>query len=159
MLGERWYIYKNQGHRYGGTGGGKACVQGHDHRWNGLGGERCLKVKAGREGWEEKGVGDWLGAPGRNSSLSLNVMCVTARRWHLSLWRIPMKIKKPWNTFLWKVSSHLFSICHVLSALLWKQSHYSSPRSQRQLDPPGLAPSRPSVPPQWKKSEPSSMPS
>lgn len=43
----------------------------------------------------------------------------------------------------WKVSSHLFSICHVLSALLWEQSHYTSLRSQRQSDPPVLAPSRP----------------
>lgn len=59
----------------------------------GLWGQGSWGPRPRGEGWETENVGGV-------SSPSLTVMCVTAWRWHLSLWRIPMKIKKPWNTFL-----------------------------------------------------------
>jgi hypothetical protein len=57
-----------------------------------------------------------------------------------SLWRL-----RSLKIHFWKVGPHLFSICHVLSALLWEQSHYNGLGSQRQPDPSDLAPPRPSV--------------
>lgn len=54
------------------------------------------------------------------------------------LWRL-----RSLEIHFWKVSPHLFSICHHLSALLWEQSHYTSLGSQRQQDPPSLARPRP----------------
>lgn len=104
--------------------------------------------KSMQEGRDKRGEEALAGGPGAGTAALLSMPCASrpeggTSRSERFLWRL-----RSLEIHFWKVSSHLFSICHVLSALLWEQSHYTSPRSQRQSDPPGLAPSRPqSVPP------------
>lgn len=136
MLGKKWCIYENRDCVCADTWE-RAGVLGDDHLRNGFWGQRCVKGGLSRGSRQEQ-------------QPFLKSMRVTTWRWPLPPWRIPVKSKKPWNTFSGGQFASVFYLTR-LSALVWEHSHHPSLGAGGSWILQVGHPLGPRALPQWKK--------